>query len=227
VIEKAVLLAAGPGTRLGTLTQKTPKCLLPVDGKPILGWWLETLARLGVTEALVNTHHLAAQVEAFASRWQCPPKLSLSREKTLLGSAGTLAANKDFIGSGPFWIVYADTLVRADLKALAGLHEKRGATLTLGLFRAPDPKSCGVVTVDRTGKAVSFEEKPKAPKSDLAFAGVAVAEASLLERIPPGFADLGRDVFARSLAGVYGLELDGAVVDIGTPQSYAKVRGKE
>src|SRR5207248_10785628 len=89
---KALLLAAGPGTRLGALTRQTPKCLLPVEGKPMLVWWLQTLKELGVDEVLVNTHHLAEQVEAFAGTWNGPPRLRLAHEPKLLGSAGALAA---------------------------------------------------------------------------------------------------------------------------------------
>lgn len=221
--KKAILLAAVPGTRLGKLTQETPKCLLPVRGKPMLAHWLDALAALGVEEALINTHHLARQVLDFAKSHRGKPALTLSHEPTLLGSAGTLYAAKNFI-SGDFWIVYADTLVGSGLDELAAFHEKNGAIISLGLFRAPDPKSCGIVELDAKGKAVSFEEKPAKPKGDLAFAGVAIAKERFFGRLPPPPADLAKDVLSRSLDGVYGLTLKGPVIDIGTPGSYARAK---
>ncbi len=220
---KAFLLAAGPGTRLGALTRQTPKCLLPVDSKPMLAWGLKSFEGLGVAEARANTHHLAAQVEEFARKWKGPPSLSLSHEPKLLGSAGALRANRDFFGrDDAFWIAYADTRIKADLRPLLELHRERGAVLTLGLFHAADPKSCGIVELGQAGKAVSFEEKPARPKGDLAFAGVAVGSAAFIERLPPTAHDLAQDVLGGSLEGVFGLELQGEVIDIGTPQSYQR-----
>ena len=87
---KAFLLAAGLGSRLRPLTDRTPKCLLPIGGRPMLQIWLEQMGSWGVTDVLVNTHHLWEQVEAFASTWRGKAKLHLAHEPDLLGSAGTL-----------------------------------------------------------------------------------------------------------------------------------------
>jgi mannose-1-phosphate guanylyltransferase len=89
---KAFLLAAGLGTRLRPITDYVPKCMVEIDGQPLLDIWLGALAKAGVQEVLVNTHHLAAQVEAHVARRSTPPVVRLSHEPVLLGSAGTLLA---------------------------------------------------------------------------------------------------------------------------------------
>ena len=220
---KAFLLAAGLGTRLKPLTDATPKCLVPIGGRPLLYWWLASCERLGVREVLVNTHHHADQVRAFARSLTVNVSVTLSHEETLLGSAGTIAANRDFAGAGDFWIFYADTLIGADLRPLAGLHRARRADLTLGLFRSPDPKSGGVVELAGDGRVVSFEEKPAHPKSDLIAAGAYVAGPALLEALPRGFGDLSRDVFPKLMNNACGAVLD-PVIDLGTPESYARAQ---
>lgn len=218
---KAFLLAAGLGTRLKPLTDKTPKCLLPVKGKPMLEHWLLLCESLGVNEVLINTHHLAAQVEAFVKARKGAAKIMLFDEPKLLGSAGTLAANRAFLGSDPCaWVFYADTLVQADLRPVWALHQKLKPEATLGLFRAPDPKACGVVELDKEGGVLSFVEKPEQPRSDLASGGVFILAAPLWDKIPEK-GDLARDVLqnTHSLAGVL---MPGSVLDIGTAEAYER-----
>lgn len=221
---KAFLLAAGLGTRLRPLTDTVPKCLVPVGGKPVLHWWLTICERLGVREVLINTHHHAAQVESFVGSRASKMSVTLSHEPELLGSAGTLAANRRFVErENDFWIFYADTLIGADLSPLARLHRSSGADLTLGLFKSPDPKSGGVVELSPEGKILSFEEKPRRPKSDLVAAGAYVGGPKLLAALPSGQGDLSRDVYPKLMAHACGVVLD-PVIDLGTPESYARAQ---
>jgi mannose-1-phosphate guanylyltransferase len=221
---KAFLLAAGLGTRLKPLTDSTPKCLVPVGGRPLLHWWLRICERLGVQEVLLNTHHLAPQVRDFVRTRTSSVRVTLYHEEKLLGSAGTLAVNKHFVaGEKAFWIFYADTLVGADLAPLAALHAERGADLTLGVFDSPDPKSGGVVELGPEGKILSFEEKPAAPKSSLVAAGVYVAGPRLLGALPKLSGDLALDVFPKLMDNAYARRV-GPVMDLGTPQRYAQAQ---
>lgn len=226
-ITKAFLLAAGEGTRLRPLTNHTPKCLAPIGGRPLLGIWLEFCERLGVREALVNTHHLAPQVRNWAAAQKTSLKIHLSHEEALLGSAGTIAANRDFVGDASnFYIFYADNLVSTDLTSLQKLHHHNPAVLTLGLFETPHPESCGVVTLGPGGVIASFEEKPAAPKSDLAFAGLLIASSAVFDWLPsPGsVADLGKDVLPELTGKMWGEKLEGFLLDIGTPENYARAQ---
>ncbi len=223
---KAFLLAAGRGTRLRPLTDTTPKCLAPIHGKPLLNYWLEICEALGVRHVLINTHHLADQVRAWAKRQNTAVKIHLAHEKVLLGSAGTLAANRDFIrGADSVYIFYADNLAQVNFDSLLACHESHNAPLTLGLFRTPHPERCGIVELDEAGRVRRFEEKPKQPTSNLAFAGVAIARPEFFSHLPAeGFADLGQDVFPKLAGRMYGHELEGRLLDIGTLANYEQAQ---
>lgn len=221
---KAFLLAAGLGTRLRPLTDTTPKCLVPVGGKPVLHWWLSICERLGVEEVLLNTHHLAEQVRAFVKARPTSLRIKLFHEPQLLGSAGTIAANTHFVSrERDFWIFYADTLIGADLAQLADLHRGYEADLTLGLFKSGNPRAGGVVELASDGRVLSFEEKPAQPKSDLIAAGAYVAGPGLIAALPSGKGDLSRDVYPKLMGNACGAVLD-PVIDLGTPESYARAQ---
>ena len=222
-MRRAMILAAGLGVRLRPLTLKIPKCLLPINGRPVLDIWLDLCRRGRITEALVNTHHLAPQVATHLSRWSGPPSIRLTHEETLLGSAGTLARNQSFFDrSGPFAIIYADTLApRLDLDAMFRWHEQSGALLTMGLFRTTWPRECGIAVMSDDGRIVSFEEKPSDPVSDLANAGVYIAEPGVLDLLPDRLpADLGGDVLPSLVGRIAGYPIEGPVLNIGTPDRY-------
>jgi mannose-1-phosphate guanylyltransferase len=222
-IQKAFLLAAGLGTRLRPLTESVPKCLLPINGKPLLSIWLEICNNLGLREVLINVHHFAGHVEAWAHEQKTRVQILLSHEPQLLGSAGTVAANRAFVGDEDFFVFYADNLVGADLKALKLFHRTHSGVVTLGLFRTSQPESCGIVTLDPTGRITSFEEKPTRPKSGIANAGVYIARREIFDWIPAlPVCDFGKDVFPHLVDRMWGMLLDGYLLDIGTPENYQK-----
>ena len=163
---KAFLLAGGLGTRLRPLTDRTPKCIVEVGGRPMLDIWLDALAEAGVDEVLVNTHHLAELVEAHVAARTAYPVVRLSHEPELLGSAGTLRANRDFVaGEDLFLALYADNLTDFDLRVLVEAHRAGGRVATLTVFRAPRPSECGIVEVDRrTGGRASWRS-PRTPRA--------------------------------------------------------------
>src|SRR4051794_15058763 len=157
---RAFLLAAGLGTRLRPITDTLPKCLVEVGGRPMLDIWLDALAAAGVEEVLVNTHHLAGLVEAHVAARSAPPLVRLSHEPVLLGSAGTLRANQEFVaGEEAFLAVNADNLTDVDLRVLVDAHGASGAVATIAVFRAPEPSACGIVEV-AGDRMVGFVEKP-------------------------------------------------------------------
>ncbi|HXJ25813.1 MAG TPA: nucleotidyltransferase family protein, partial [Streptosporangiaceae bacterium] len=133
---KAFLLAAGLGTRLRPMTDHTPKCMLEIGGRPLLDLWLAELDRAGVTEVLVNLHHLAGMVRAHLAARSGPPAVRLFEEPELLGSAGTLAANRDWVHGEEFFLAAnADNLTDFDLRLLVEEHRRGGAAATLAAFR--------------------------------------------------------------------------------------------
>jgi mannose-1-phosphate guanylyltransferase len=219
---KAFLLAAGFGTRLKPLTDRTPKCLLPVRGKPILQIWLEHLGKAGVTEVLVNTHYLHTQVEDFAGTWKESPRLQLVYEPVLLGSAGTLAQNRNFVGGEPFLVCYSDNLTTFDVSLLMKeLLASPGAQGVMALHRTQEPHRCGIAALNPNGWVTQFEEKPREPKSNLANSGMYAFSAAALDSLPTVFpSDIARDFIPKLIPGLKGLEMKVPLLDIGTLASY-------
>jgi mannose-1-phosphate guanylyltransferase len=221
---KAYLLAAGLGTRLRPVTERVPKCLVPIDGEPLLSIWLGICERLRISDVLINTHHLAGQVRDWAKSRTSSVCIHLVHEETLLGSAGMLSANSGFVEEDEsFYIFYADNLVGADLTVLAPFHAHHGGVLTMGLFESTKPEDCGIVTLEGNGRISSFEEKPRYPRSNLANAGIFLARRKLFGYLPPsGLGDLGKDVLPKLAGAMWGRVLDGYLLDIGTRENYAR-----
>ncbi len=222
-IRKAFLLAAGLGTRLRPLTDDMPKCLVPIRGRPLCDYWFGLCEAHGIEEILMNTHHLAGRVEEYVGCLDRRIKVHLVHEDELLGSAGTVRRNAGFVdGEGAFMVIYADNLSNADLTALSRYHLSHTAPLTVAVFRTQYPSQCGIVSVDADGRVVGFEEKPEHPESNLANAGLYVADVDTISEIPcdKPVVDYGHDVLPLYTGRMYSYTLDCYHVDIGTPESY-------
>lgn len=215
---KALLLAGGLGTRLRPITNATPKCLVEIAGRPLLDYWFEALSGAGVRDVLINTHHLPEAVRQFILEKNRNGFRSVeSFEPTLLGSAGTIAANADWAdGADEVVIIYSDNFSDLDVSKLLIAHRGHGDPVTILLFHAPDPRACGIAELDVEGRVISFIEKPAEPKSDLANAGVYVVTAAAWREIAEMRAfDLGFDVLPRFAGRMRGYIHDGYHRDIG------------
>ncbi len=223
---KAILLGAGIGTRLQPLTDHTPKCLIPIGEKPLLQYWFDSIERAGVRNILINTHHLAEQVREYIKDVNDTQDLHIEEafESTLLGSAGTIHANGDYLDDGDIGlIVYADNLSNLDVSAFLDYHLDHGHPVTMMLFRADHPKNCGIVELNDDGLIVDFVEKPNCPKSDLANAGVyAVTSEAYREMADMDGFDLGFDVIPKFINRMRGWVWEGYHLDIGTHEALAK-----
>jgi mannose-1-phosphate guanylyltransferase len=216
---KAFLLAAGVGSRLRPLTDTIPKCLVPIKGKPLLAIWFELLEKHGVTEVLVNAHaHRSAVAQFLLGRFP-NHHITLAEEPELLGSVGTLAANRKWVGAeSTFWVLYGDVLTNTHLQNMLRFHESHTSAATLGVYRVPDPGRCGIAVVDEAGRVERFLEKPAEPPGNLAFAGLLVGTQALLEAIPHQRpADLGFDVFPRLAGQMFAYPIREFLLDVGTP----------
>lgn len=219
---KAILMAAGLGTRLYPLTLHTPKCLLPIKGVPLLGRWLHKLAASGYTEVIINLHHLPEQVQAYVNAREWGVQVHFSYEKELLGSLGTLHANRPLLEKDPFFLVaYADNLTDMDLVSMLDYHRKHKLAGTMALFEASEPERCGIVSLDQEQVVTEFEEKPAAPRSRLANAGIYLFNQAVWEHVQAAKrpADIGYDLLPRLTGRLKGFKLDGFFMDIGTPDS--------
>lgn len=220
---KAIVLAAGSGTRLRPLTDTVPKCLLPIRGVPLLEIWLENCRAAGVKDVLVNAHAHAEQILRFASRPGLPVRVHVAVEETLLGSAGTLAQNRTFVrGEDPFYVLYGDVLTNVALGGLLAFHTKSRMPATLGICQVPDPTRCGVVSVSTGGVVRSFVEKPSQPESNWAFSGIMVADPKVIDHVPAHRpADIGFDLLPLLVGKMCACPIEGYLLDIGTLENYA------
>jgi mannose-1-phosphate guanylyltransferase len=225
---KAFLLAAGLGTRLRPLTSHQPKCLVPIRGRPLLGYWLGLCRQHGVGELLINTHLFPEAIRRYLAEAAGGLKLHVTFEPHLLGSAGTVRENRWFVGEEEaFFILYSDNLTDANLSAMEEFHRRHGGPLTMGLFRAERPEACGIATLDSEGRVVAFHEKPRHPAGNLANAGIYLAGPEVFRHIPEeGPADFGFDVLPRMVGRMYGFVLEGFHLDIGTPEHYARANAE-
>ena len=221
---KALLLAAGLGTRLRPLTNDIPKCLVPVRGRPLLEYWLRLLAAADV-EAMVNLHYFADRVREFLERSSFKDKVTLVYEAKLLGTAGTLLKNCAFFGNEPVLLVHADNLSRFDIKAFVARHDQRpiGCEMTMMTYSTPTPRSCGIVELDDAGVVVRFHEKVANPPGNLANGAVYIIEPSIfdfLQRLKNEVIDFSTEVLPHYMGRIYTFHNDVYHRDIGTMESY-------
>jgi mannose-1-phosphate guanylyltransferase len=219
---KAFLLAAGHGTRLRPLTNEIPKCLVPIRGTPLLSIWLRLCKQFGIDEILINIHAHAATVRDFLRNHADGVRAEMVEEKRLLGSAGTLRYNRDWIaGEDLFWVFYADVLCQPDLGEMLRVHLQRKPAATLGVYEVPDPRRCGIVSTDAEGMVRQFIEKPSFPTGNLAFAGVMIGTQEVIDIIPDEVpADIGFHVLPRLVGRMLAHPISGYLIDIGTMENY-------
>jgi NDP-sugar pyrophosphorylase family protein len=201
---KAMVMAAGLGTRLRPLTDFLPKPMMPVANRPVLHHLLNLLRRHDVTEVGVNVHAYPEIIQAyFGDGSSLGVSIEWSHEEELLGTAGGTKKLEEFWGGETILITSGDGLHDVDVTALLGHHRRTGALATLTVKPVGDPSSYGVVILDRDTRVRGFQEKPTRDeaRSDLANCGIYVIEAELLDRIPGGtFHDFGNDVWPSLVA---------------------------
>ena len=219
---KAFLLAGGLGTRLLPLTERVPKCLLPIKGVPMLQIWFGLCRQYGIEEILINVHRHGDIVTDFVAEHAHGLRVRVYEEKTLLGSAGTVRANRDWIRKDPsFWIFYADVLTTIPLNEMFRFHNARGQVATIGVCDVPNPSRCGIVQVDAAGIVQEFVEKPKMPIGSLAFAGIMIGTAALIKNISDKCpVDFGFDVLPHIVGQMAAYRIKDFLIDIGTPETY-------
>lgn len=190
---KAMVLAAGLGTRLRPLTYEITKPMVPVLDRPVMEHILDLLKRHGFDEVIANLHYFPDSIKQYFG-----DRITYRVEEELLGTAGGVRACRDFFGGEPFLVISGDALTDIDLGALAARHASAGGIATLAVKKVPDTREYGVVLHDRDGRITGFQEKP-APEealSDLGNCGIYVFSPEIFDYFPERpFADWAQDVF--------------------------------
>jgi mannose-1-phosphate guanylyltransferase len=230
---RAMVLAAGLGTRLRPITYAMPKPMVPVINKPVMEHILRLLARHGFTETIANLHWFPDLIEGyFGDGSGSGVSLTYSREEQLLGTSGGVRNAAGFLGES-FLVISGDALTDIDLKAMRSFHESHDGIATLATKRVDDTTQFGVAITGSDGRIQGFQEKPEPSEalSDLANCGIYMFRSEIFdffpgpgtskaagEGDPPGFADWAMDVFPRLLESdvpFYSHEIDAYWNDIG------------
>jgi mannose-1-phosphate guanylyltransferase len=221
---KAILLAAGLGTRLRPITDTIPKCLVPINEKPLLQWWIELFEKHGINEVLINLHHLPDQVIQFIRNFNSDIKFNFFFEEKLLGSGGTLRQNKKFVeNEEEVLIAYSDNLTNFNLNALLEFHRNKGKIFSMALFNSSNPSSCGIAVLDKEDTITEFEEKPAHPKSTLANAGIYYVKPEVFDLIPEiDYADIGFHLLPLLVNKMAGWQTSDYLIDIGSIENLKK-----
>jgi mannose-1-phosphate guanylyltransferase len=220
---RALLLAGGFGTRLRPLTDHTPKCLVPIAGRPLLDYWLETLSKAGIDRILINTHYLAKQVVSFCENSRFSHLIDLVHEPELLGTAGTLRANRSYFDN-KILLAHADNFTIFDANAFSDAHRRRNSQClaTLMTFTTDTPSSCGIVELDQQGVMINYHEKVANPPGNKANAAVLLLEQACLDWLDqkPEASDFCKDIVPLGMNKIQTFHNDVYHRDIGTPESF-------
>src|ERR1051325_5196027 len=230
---RAMVLAAGLGTRLRPITYEMPKPMVPVLNRPVMEHIVRLLARHGFGEAVANLHWFPEPIEGpFGDGSELGIDLSYSREEQLLGTSGGVRNAADFLGDS-FLVISGDALTDIDLGAMRAFHESHDGIATLATKRVSDTSQFGVAITGADGRIQGFQEKPDPSEalSDLANCGIYMFRKEIFDFFPApgtskaakpedpeGFADWAMDVFPRLLESdvpFYSHEIEAYWNDIG------------
>lgn len=195
---KAMVLAAGLGTRLRPLTYEIPKPMVPVLDRPVMAHIVDLLERHGVEQIVANLHYFPDTIRKYFG-----DRIVYREETELLGTAGGVRNCADFLADETFLIISGDALTDIDLSRFVARHKEAGGVATLAVKRVADTREFGVVLHDDQGRITGFQEKP-APEealSDLGNCGIYLFEPSIFDYFPDKpFVDWANDVFPALLA---------------------------
>lgn len=221
---KALLLAAGFGTRLGHLTKSKPKCLLEIAGQSMLDHWLLKLNTLGVEQFFVNTHYLADQVEKFVSCHILKDKITLIKEPKLLGTSRTLFSNSRLLFDDECFIVHVDNYCEDNLVGFLKNHQSNRPKRLMSMltFVTNTPSACGIVKQSPTGLVTNFEEKPLMPTGNIANAAVYLVNKAFFEEIKNytmKSGEISLDIIPNLIGKIITFKTDEYFDDIGRPKN--------
>lgn len=225
---KAMVLAAGVGSRLEPLTSQLPKPLVPVANLPVMEHILALLKKHGITEVVSNLHYLPEKIqEHFGDGQDFGMHLQLKMEKELSGDAGGVRACKEFFGGETFIVLMGDLLTDANLTRVIEEHKRKKALATIAIKEVEDVSQFGVAMTDDAGFITGFQEKPKAEEalSRYASTGIYVLEPQIFDHIPKeGVYGFGRQLFPTLVEKglpVLGSKIDDCYwSDVGTIKQY-------
>jgi len=223
---KAMILAAGKGTRLLPLTKHLPKCLMTLAGRPLIDWQLSWLKKHGVTECVINLHYLADLVRDYVGDGRrYGLAVHYSFEPELLGTAGAVKKVAELFDE-PFYVIYSDNFSRWDIRKLKTAYENVDCKGTIAVHWREDVTKSGMIELDENGRILQLLEKPSYEQvtSHYVSAGFFYMDKNVFRYIPEnGYCDFGFNVFPAMLqAGelIYAVKMDEPIIGIDTREMY-------
>ncbi|MFV9677732.1 MAG: sugar phosphate nucleotidyltransferase [Methanosarcinales archaeon] len=218
---KTVILAGGYGTRLRPLTFTTPKVMIPLVNKPVIGYIVDYLAEYGLKDIVITLNYLPEQTINYLSKRK-DLKLSYPEEPLPLGTAGSV---KNAGITDTALVIQGDNITDMDIRKVLAFHEAHGKLVTIALLPVPNPSLYGIAEIEPNGMIRKFKEKPSPNEcfSNLANTGVYVIEPEALEYVPEGRAfDFSKDLFPILVPknAVYGCVVEGFWTDVGSRDGY-------
>jgi mannose-1-phosphate guanylyltransferase len=219
-----LLLAAGYGSRLKPYTNMLPKCLMPIKGKPLLEYWLETIKKIRARTVLVNTHYLSDIVQSFIDRSIFNEWVKCFYESELYGTAGTLRVNQSVLQQSTVLLAHADNFCQCYLDNFIRFHENmrpKDCPITMMTFTTRTPSACGIVELDDRGVVIGFHEKVDNPPGNLANGAVYLLEPEVLQWIcdRPNVTDFSNQVLPHFIGRIATWHNGGVHIDIGTVEA--------
>lgn len=243
---KAIILAAGKGKRLGTLTRSIPKPMLKIAKKPILEHNIEWLRDCGIRDIYINLHYLHDVIRSYfksGKKWDI--NIKYSYESKLLGTAGAVRKiiedhwikgswdrnkyNSYHDVHDPFLVVYGDNLFKYDLKEIINFHERKRGVATIAVYEKDNVNQSGIVLLNDENRIIKFIEKPKPDEivSHLVNTGLYILELEVLDYIPSSkMIDFGKDVFpdmVKKNESIFGVIFKGNLIAADTPSLYKQI----
>jgi mannose-1-phosphate guanylyltransferase len=224
---KALILAAGYGTRLGPVIKDFPKPLIKVGEKPILDLTIRKLLEIGISEIIINTHFKAKAIESYLSSQEYSNQITISYEAQLLGTLGTLRRHLEYLSNSDYIVMHSDNYFEDSLHELVHTHLNREPHIvaSMATFNAENPTECGVVTIDEKLQVTGFYEKVANPPSSIANAAIYIFSPSVQHDIlalPKDASDLSKDLIPRLVGRIITSKFNGPLVDIGTPEGLSR-----
>jgi mannose-1-phosphate guanylyltransferase len=218
---RAILLSAGLGTRLLPITEKTPKCLVKINGVSMLEFWLRKLDKKAISTIVVNTHHFAQKVKNEIYKIDLTGRVQIFHEKKLLGTAGTLLSVANPIMDPEVLVIHCDNYSEIDLEDFLNAHSSRNkkCLISMAIFKTNNVQMSGMVEVDKDNIIREFIEKPA--HSDLTHANAAIyafdhlAIKEICKRFPNA-EDISKDILPHFVGRIQAYKFEGFHMDMGT-----------
>jgi len=223
-LKKVILLSAGFGKRLRPLTDSLPKPLMSINGKPLLSIWLNRLIKFGFSSFLINSHYLHDKIEFFIKNSEHKDLITYSYEKNILGTAGTILNNLDFLSDGGL-LVHADNYCLADFEKFyqAHINRPKSCLMTMMTFTTLSPEKCGIVEINEENIVKNFFEKDLKAKGNIANAAIYYLSKDMICEIQRDYnhcRDFSTEILPNFINKIYTWHSDDPLIDIGTPKDY-------